>query len=343
MKFEDILELERLEYLSEATELFTLSEALSIDPKIAYQIVRRPLISKDAADCLGRPWLFNIIYPASVVNPRKSNLNLWDVIVAMKQIPAISEESMVDVIVAWLRWFDKHYNKKIGLSFVRPCIDFKYETFLYKGEPFWIGSKFDYLYHSAFLKGESLPRVIQDYLGFENIIYRDSCRQEILELRIQTIGHVLFSTENSHLRWSQTAAKSHSIFGTLAQEYEGCSPPRPLDRNIRDALKSIIPVNCRKRGNRDITEFSNDEINQLPLPIPTAITSVGNAEKIDFGSIADLVNCVIVTRALQLSKERSSMRSEELLGLPVLNQIQKHLNQSERKCLLWGISSLIRE
>jgi hypothetical protein len=270
----------------------------------------------------------------------ESGGSLHNIIKSYKETENSINETFPDFLISWLFRLLKS-NHQLGNSFRQPIISPILERYFIKDTLFFIGKKIDILNHLIFF-GPHPPNIIQKYIGMENVVFDEIHYRDLLHLKIQTIGHVLFSTENSNFKWNRSSVASSQIFGLLEDEYKNYKEG-PSNRTIRDALKSIVPENCVKRGNREFTKFTNKEINQVPCLPPKIIFFANGKTKINFFLISILVNCVITTRSMQLSKERHLLCPKELLDLPILQQIYQFLNQKEKEIFLYGLQTLLKK
>jgi hypothetical protein len=339
MKLEDLLELEKWECMYEVPRLFDLCSTIHANPNVQYEIHKHALQSKDVSESLGRSWLFEIRY--SDVNNRSTE-ELYSAIASSTH--NLKAQHALVILKSFVQPFSndlERFDAPLKMNFVEPRIIPPIECYCWKGIPFAVTNKIEYLRHLSFF-GPYLHELIQRYMGIKNIVYQESHYRDLLKTKIRAIGHVLFSTKD-FLRWNQKKIADDPVFQILAKDCERYRE-RPSNRTIIDALKSIIPENCRgKKGNRAFGIFYDAQINQNPLPLPNIILPSKNGTKVNFMLVNIVVNCVIVTRAKQLSQERSSLCPEELLALPVLSQIQKHLNSQEKKIFRYGTLKLLKE
>lgn len=170
MKLTDILKLEKWEYNHEVTALFSLCEALSIDPDTQYRIFKNKLQSKDVAECLQRDWLFDI-----EMDPDKKRTRPYDFFIFF-WIPSFdpNKETLLEFYKRYRSWERNNLSYTLlDHSFKEPFLKFSYDQYSYKGTSFLVVNSREFLHHLTFF-GPPPPIMLQEYLKVENIIHLKS-------------------------------------------------------------------------------------------------------------------------------------------------------------------------
>lgn len=181
------------------------------------------------------------------------------------------------------------------------------------------------------LDGFPLPKIFQNLLGIRQKIESWEHEQKdhlIRDAVVQTIAHVLFSIQNEQFRWNQVKMADHVMvrFFGISQ----CLQNNGDKRVLRDAIKKIIPKDCRKRGNPDRILWTQEELKKSPLTIPEAITvdKHGNV-KVDFHIIKSVMRAALFIKRI-LTPIEGSVSKSDYLSLPVIEQIFSNLSPSEK-------------
>lgn len=181
------------------------------------------------------------------------------------------------------------------------------------------------------LDGFSLPKIFQHLLGVRQKTEEwnhDQMDSKIRDNVVQTIAHVLFCTQSDQFRWNQVKMADHVMvkFFGLSQ----CLQNNGDKRVLRDAVKKIIPKECRKRGNPDRISWTAEELKKTPLMIPGAINEdkLGIIE-VDFHIIKTVLRTALFIKRI-LTPIDVSVSKSDYLSLPVIQQILSCLTDSEK-------------
>lgn len=305
----DIFDLEKLD-LREIEELLFLLEILAVNKELKYEINTYAIYSGIGSEILKRNWLYEIRINDCPIKINKRN----------------------NILEGWVRrngWRHKHECDESFFDDILP----DYQRFSEKNLDLYVFNKIDFFYCLAFSQA-SIPDEIIDYLGIRyspQLNYRHT-----LSMVVQTIGHILFSIDNHQLKWNQSAVLNTPIFSyflhaDIKERINGDNK-----RFLKDALREIVPMECRKRGNRSLTKFSEEELNLAPLSIPHIIHENPKEDlRISFYLLGIVLNTAVLTKRILSKSQRISKK--EVLSLPILKQFIEKMNEQEKAMLSHGI------